>query len=564
MESQTENRFIEVDLNHYLRLFRAKWWFLALVTVVLVAAGFLYIQTVEPVYRASATLLIDSAVGPAQQDLSDIRADEIRAQTYSQLITQRSVLQETIETLSLRSNIGQLRSQISVSPVLGTQLIRITVERNNPQTAAVIANTIASTFIVQYSAVQSANYTQLQDELLAQLVSLDETIQETTDAIISLQGSRDPDDIAERLNLNSILAQYRQSYATVLQSYEQTRLSEFASTSSIVISEEAIVPGSPIWPRPQLTLIIAAVGGFVIAALILLVRDYLDDSLNNAETLKNRFGLNVIGQIGHFDAKASSLVTLDHPRSPVAEAFRNIRMNLKYMTVDHKLKTLLVTSANESEGKSTMAANLAIVLARGGQNTVLIDGDLRLPKVNRLFNLSNNRGLSELFIDSDLDFAEVTQQSDVPGLSIITSGAKPPNPSELLDTNRAREIIAKLTETADVVVIDSPPLLAVTDAVALSQYVDGVVVTVRVTKTKGGMLKTALERLQRVNANLLGVLMVDIDKKAADYDDYYFSYGEYSAYLDQQTKVSTPDIPSNGKNGHYSPSPAPEGKIVTE
>jgi len=224
------------------------------------------------------------------------------------------------------------------------------------------------------------------------------------------------------------------------------------------------------------------------------------------------------------------------------------------LAVDHNLKTILVTSANESEGKSTVAANLAIVLARGGQETILLDGDLRLPKVNRLFNLSNNRGFSELFIDNNLSYEEVIHESQVNGLSILTSGSPPPNPSELLDTKRAREIVSNLTQQTDIVVIDSPPLLAVTDAVALSQYVDGVILMVRVASTKAGMLKTAIERLRRVDANLLGILMIDIDAKAAAYDDYYFSYGEYSAYKVAAQEV---DIPES-KNGFHTPKSAPE------
>ncbi len=555
MEIQTENRFIEVDLKHYFRVFRNKWWFLLLMTVIFAAIGFAYSQTAAPVYRASATLLIDSSAASNNEGLGDLRADEVRAYTYSQLIVQRSVIEETIETLNLSTGVGQLRSQITANPIPGTQLIRITVERDNPQTAAVVANTLGETFIKQFAEIQSANYAQLRDDLNQQLEELDSLIQETNEDIQDLRSSTDPDDIAERNRLQNIQAQYRQSFATVFQSYEQVRLSEFNSTTNVAISEEAIVPGAPVWPQTRLIMIVATVTGLILAAVIVLFQDYLDDSIKSAEFIQNHFDLPVIAQIGHFDAKQQPLVTYHHPRSPSAEAFRNMRMNLKYLAVDHNLKTILVTSANESEGKSTVAANLAIVLARGGQETILLDGDLRLPKVNRLFKLSNNRGFSEVFIDNNLSFEEVIQKSQIEGLSILTSGSPPPNPSELLDTKRAREIVSNLAEQTDIVVIDSPPLLAVTDAVALSQYVDGVILMVRVASTKAGMLKTAIERLRRVDANLLGILMIDIDGKAAAYDDYYFSYGEYSAYKVATTQeVDTPE----SKNGYRTPKTAPE------
>lgn len=548
MDQSTENKFIEVDLKHYFRLFRNKWWFLVLMALIFLALGFAYSQTTDPVYRTTATILIG---GDTNQNLGDLRANEVRAQTYAQLISQREVLEETLDTLNLNSGLGRLRSHLTVLPVPNTQLVRITVEWSSAQTAAILANTIARTFIRQYADLQSANYAQLRDELGRQLDSLDQTIQETDQAILALHDSTDPADIAERNRLEGIQAQYRQSFATIFQSYEQVRLSEFSSTSNIVLSEEALAPGAPIWPRMELILILSTAAGLSLAAVILLFQDYLDDSIKNADFIQNRLGLPVIAQIGHFQAQEQPLVTFYQPRSPSAEAFRNMRMNLKYLAVDHQLKTILVTSANEAEGKSTVAANLAIVLARGGQKTVLIDGDLRLPKVNRLFNLSNHRGFSELFIDDGLDFEAVVHPSEVAGLSVITSGALPPNPSELLDTNRAREIVARLKEKTDVVVIDSPPLLAVTDAVALSQYVDGVILMVRVASTKAAMLQTAVERLRRVDANLLGVLMIDIDGKAAAYDDYYFSYGEYSAYrVDPDSTTSS--VEPNGKSGYHS------------
>lgn len=556
MEQQSETRFIELDLKHYLRIFRNKWWFLILVPVIFLGLGFGYSKAITPIYRATSTLLIDSSVNSGSQGgLGDLRADEVRTLTYSQLIVQRSVLQETIDNLSLTTPVGRLRSQVSVNPIPGTQLIRITVERDNPETAAIVANTIGETFIRQYAEIQSANYAQLRNELNAQLEELDGLIKENNDNIQALRGSVDPSDIAERNRLENIQAQYRQSYATVFQSYEQVRLSEFNSSTNVTLSERAL-PGGVVWPRLQLILILSGLAGLILAIVIILIQDFLDDSIKSADLIQSRFGLPVVAQIGHFDAAKQPLVTFHHPRSPSAEAFRNMRMNLKYLAVDHNLKTILVTSANESEGKSTVAANLAVVLARGGQDTILLDGDLRLPKVNRIFNLSNNRGFSELFIDSDLDYNTVIHQSEVDGLSILTSGSPPPNPSELLDTKRARDIVGKLTENTDVVVIDSPPLLAVTDAVALSQYVDGVILMVRVASTKMGMLKTAIDRLRRVDANLLGIIMIDIDSKAAAFDDYYFSYGEYTAYKIAAENVQAP----KNTNGYHST----EEKTVTE
>jgi capsular exopolysaccharide synthesis family protein len=557
MEQQSENRFIELDLKHYLRIFRNKWWFLVLMTVICLGLGFAYSQVTPPIYRANATLLIDSSASTTSQGgLVDLRADEVRTLTYSQLIVQRSVLEEAIDTLNLSTNVSRLRSQVSVSPIPGTQLIRITVERDNPETAAILTNVIGETFIRQYAEIQSANYAQLRNELNEQLEELDLLIQETNNNIQELRSSIDPVDVAERNRLENIQAQYRQSFATIFQSYEQVRLSEFNSTTNITVSEQAIIPGGPVWPQFSLILMLSGLGGLILAAVIVLIQDYMDDSVKSADLIQNRFGLPVIAQIGHFDAEQQPLVTFHHPRSPSAEAFRNMRMNLKYLAVDHNLKTILVTSANESEGKSTVAANLAVVLARGGQNTILLDGDLRLPKVNRLFNLSNNRGFSELFIDSNLDYKTILHQSQVDGLSILTSGAPPPNPSELLDTKRARDIVGTLTQNTDVVVIDSPPLLAVTDAMALSQYVDGVILMVRVASTKMGMLKTAIDRLRRVDANLMGIIMIDIDGKAAAFDDYYFSYGEYTAYKVAAEDIQTPKNP----NGYHST----EEKKVTE
>lgn len=210
------------------------------------------------------------------------------------------------------------------------------------------------------------------------------------------------------------------------------------------------------------------------------------------------------------DHQLDHLVTVADPRSPVSEAYRTLRTNLDFSSLDKPIKTMLVTSAGPEEGKSTVLANLAVTTAQGGKKVILVDCDLRRPTLHNVFQLKNDVGLTTMVVDDAAVESPPLQDTGVQGLQVVSSGPLPPNPSELLGSRRMEEIIAALLERADVVLFDAPPVVAVTDAAVLATKVDGVLLVINAGGTKRDYAKAAKARLEKVNANLLGAVLNNV------------------------------------------------------
>ncbi|MEC2158585.1 CpsD/CapB family tyrosine-protein kinase [Virgibacillus halodenitrificans] len=218
--------------------------------------------------------------------------------------------------------------------------------------------------------------------------------------------------------------------------------------------------------------------------------------------------------------KMRYLITKLMPRSPISEQYRTVRTNLQFSAVDEELRRIMVTSAGPGEGKSMTTANLAVVYAQQGKKVLLIDADLRKPTIHYTFRLDNLRGLSN-FLVGEASIEEAVSSSDVENLDLISCGPIPPNPSELLASKRMEKMLAEASEMYDVVLLDTPPVLAVADAQILSGLADGVVLVVRSKHTEYEAAEKAIEALQAVNARVLGTVLNDRDKKEANYYYYY-------------------------------------------
>jgi capsular exopolysaccharide synthesis family protein len=220
------------------------------------------------------------------------------------------------------------------------------------------------------------------------------------------------------------------------------------------------------------------------------------------------------------DDRSSSLVTVTAPRSPVSEAYRTLRTNLEFSSLDEPLKTLVVTSPGPEEGKSTTLANLAVTLAQAEKQVILVDCDLRRPSQHEIFGQSNDVGLTTMVVDEKVMSQPPLLETGVPGLLLLPSGPLPPNPSELVGSRRMQEIIAKLSERADMVLFDAPPIIAVTDAAVLASRVDGVLLVVKAGGTKRDHAQKAKALLEKVNAHLVGAVLNNV-KMDTSYYSYY-------------------------------------------
>lgn len=358
--------------------------------------------------------------------------------------------------------------------------------------------------------------------------------------------------------VQTTLALYQQIYTNLLSSYENVRLARLRSTPNVVQLDAAKVPGKPIQPLPLRDVPIGAVSGLLIMGAIAFLVEYLDDTLKTPEDVARALGLPVIGMIGEMDyekGEAPGVYVAENPRSPIAEAFRTLRTNLEFAGVDRPIRSLLVTSASPSEGKTTLAINLAASLAQGERRVMLIDADLRRPAVHRYLGIPNRSGLTELFRprpgDMLIGSSAVNTWGD-PALNVITSGSLPPNPAELLGSERMCQILEELKEMADIVVVDGPPFI-VADPVVMASRVDGVLLVIEPGGTKVDIAQGVVEQLQRAGARVVGVVLNPISRKRAHYyygkyryySDYYYSSRSYGYYSHENG--------SNGRrNGHKS------------
>jgi capsular exopolysaccharide synthesis family protein len=221
-----------------------------------------------------------------------------------------------------------------------------------------------------------------------------------------------------------------------------------------------------------------------------------------------------------FKTNIRSLITKFNPKSPISEQYRTIRTNVEFASVDKELRTLLVTSSGPSEGKSSTTANMAVVFAQQGKKVLLIDADLRKPTVHYTFKLDNRIGLSTLLVgEQTLD--ESVRETDVPNLDILTCGPIPPNPSELLGSKAMEKVIMLAQEVYDIILLDTPPVLAVTDAQILGNICDGSIIVVRSEQTEYASIQRAKQLLEPAHAKLLGVVLNDVSQKKSNTYYYY-------------------------------------------
>jgi capsular exopolysaccharide synthesis family protein len=223
----------------------------------------------------------------------------------------------------------------------------------------------------------------------------------------------------------------------------------------------------------------------------------------------------------------STLITLSNPRSPVSEAFRTLRTNLEFTSLDKPIRSMVVTSASPEEGKSTTLANLAVTVAQAGKKVILVDCDLRRPSLHQIFGARSTLGFTDMMRDDTLMSKPPLQETPVANLSLLSSGTIPPNPSELLASRRMSEVIAALLQQADMVLFDAPPVIAVTDAAVLASKVDAVLLVVSAGRTKREHAKKAKALLDKVNARLIGTILNNVKGEGNLYQ--YYANEEKSA-----------------------------------
>ncbi|MFH1905820.1 MAG: polysaccharide biosynthesis tyrosine autokinase [Chloroflexota bacterium] len=325
---------------------------------------------------------------------------------------------------------------------------------------------------------------------------------------------------------------YQQIYSSILTNLENVRLARLQNTPNVVQIEPATMQEKPVRPRTMVNTALAGVVGLMLAVGFVFLKEYLDDTLKTPEDIERLLDLSTIGyiaQMKYADDSKEELYVARQPRSPVSEAFRALRTNLEFAGVDEPIKTILVTSPGPGEGKTTIAANLAAIISQGGKRVILMDADLRKPRIHRILGIPNRVGLSDVF-RGHLDLQSAIHSFDgSEGMSVITSGSLPPNPAELLGSAKMIQILDELKNQTDVVVIDCPPSL-VADAQVLAAKVDAVLLVIQPGYTHIDSAKATLEQLGRADAKVVGAVLNKIPRERG----YYYGGYRYHYYRGDQ------------------------------
>ncbi len=298
---------------------------------------------------------------------------------------------------------------------------------------------------------------------------------------------------------------------------------EFINISTILVSngsvrviEDVIIPENPVSPNTKMNVVLASFLGIMISVALSFLLELMNNTYKYENQLEQDLEIPVIGNIPIVDGeKINAYVVETLPQSIAAESYRTLRTNIKYSSFDSKLKVIVITSSEQGDGKTTISGNLALCLAEEEKKVILMDCDLRRPSIHKVFGLSNKVGLSELIV-KDMDISSVLHQYNN-NLTIMTSGKIPPNPAEMLGSNSMVELLEKLKEDFDYVILDTPPVQAVTDAQILSTKADGTILVVRAEKTKKDSVHNILNLIEKVNGNIVGTVFNGLKVKKTNY-----------------------------------------------
>ncbi len=516
-----------MELKQYFNVL-VKWWWLILASVVVAAVSSFVASSLTPrSYSAHTTLMVGQALQNPNANATDLSAGSALAQSYSDLVRREPVLRSTLSSLDLPWDWGILQNMVTSRVVPGTQLLEIAVLDTDPQRAMVLADEIARQLILQSPTGTTPEKAAENQFILTQIESLktnikkgQEEISQLDDVITQSTSARQIQDARSRqATLQAQVSSWQATYAQLLSNLQQ------GTTNFLSVVESAQMPRSPVGSGTLSNVLLAAAVGFVLAAGAAFLLEYLDDSLKTSDEIQSMLHVPILGSIARISPRTSEsiLVAVKQPRSPEAESFRGLRTNLQFKAFEKSMRIILVTSPSPQEGKSVVSSNLAVVFAQSGQRVILVDGDLRRPTQHQIFDLPNDFGLSTAILNPTGNIANFLQSSDTENLRILTTGLQPPNPSELLCSKQMEQVLDLLLREADLVIVDSPPVLVASDTSVLSMRVDGVLLVIDAGQTRRVQAKRALQMLTSVGAGLLGAVLNRADTGSIGYYSYYDS-----------------------------------------
>jgi capsular exopolysaccharide synthesis family protein len=533
-----------MDLRRQGQVIRSWLWLLIASLFLAGGAAYLVSSSLPKVYEAKVTLLVGQSSSSSTPNYNDLLASQRISQTYADLATTGTILGQVMANAGLGVTVDEFRQRVKADAPTNSTLVTVTVQDGDPQRAANLANAIGNQLIAASDSVYGKN-SQVQDFIAGQISATQVQIQDTQTQIDSLAGLKSRTD-AEAQQLQALrdrITSLRASYASLL-------ALPGSGANAVTVVDPATTPLTPSSPRVLLNTLLAALVGLLLALGIAFTMEYLDDTVKSPEDVESATGLATLGTVLKMKgdkgrSEIYHLATLLYPRGPAAEAYRTLRTNLEFASVDEPVKTLLVTSSIPSEGKTTTSGNLAVAFAQAGRTVILLDADLRKPGIHKLFDLPNARGLTSLLRSDDVAIDDVAQATEEERLRVVATGPLPPNPAELLGSHRMQTILERLVAAADLVIVDSPPLQAVADAAILASITDGTLLVIDAGRTRRAAAGRGREALAKSGARVLGAALNRLSQRARSdyvYYDYYGAYGAEAAAKPgpQGASVSSP------------------------
>ena len=513
-----------MELRRQIALVRRRLPLLFVSVVLAGGAAFVLSGLQQKVYEAKATLIVGQSLSAVNPDYSQLLVSQRLSTTYSTVATTRPILDAVIAQLDLGVTPDDLLNRVKADAPLDSTLLTITAQDTDPARAAAVANALSMQLIAASPAIQGREAA-FQASIDADLQSTQDQIKATQarDETLSALTVRTTAQDAELATLEGRLVSLRSTYATLL------AFSSSNASNLLSVVEPAVAPEGPVSPRPLLNTLLAAVLGLLVAAGIAGVLEYLDDRIKDSDEVQEVAGLSTLGTIGrmkgdHARSEIYRLATVLHPRSSVAEAYRTARTSIEFASIDAPIRSLLVTSSIPGEGKTVTASNLAVVFAQAGRRVLLVDADLRKPGTHLVFDLPNAYGLTSLLRSDEVSVDAIAQQTEQANLRVVTTGPLPPNPAELVGSQRMRTVLQKLQSAADLVVFDSPPLQVVTDSAIMSSFVDVTLLVIDAAHSRRRTVRAARETLARAGANVVGAVLNRIPDRV--HSGYYTYYGD--------------------------------------
>jgi capsular exopolysaccharide synthesis family protein len=511
------------DLGGYLHVLRRRKWEIALIVLLTLGSVTLFTLRLTPVYAAQATVLVKGIPSPGSGAV--LQPPDLP--TEQGLILQSSeIVGKVQESLKLTKTPEQILNHLSVTILPDTSLMHIAYSDPSSVMAAKVANAFAGTYVAYHDTQATSQFQDAAVGVQVQIGGIQTAINRLQTRV---QASKDP---ATRARLqNRLGGVYAQLGVLNQRLLDLTSTEGIAQTSALVV-QRAPVPTHPASPSFPKNIAAGLAGGLMLAVAVALLRERLDDRLTAPDELEEILGAPILAMVPRVKEWGKSddplLVTQVNPRSPASEAYRTLATNVLHLASQKPLAVVMVTSAVPGEGKTVTSCNLGVALAQAGKRVILVSADLRNPRLHRFFDLENDVGISDLEFGSEI--REPTVDAGMSNLLVVKAGPNPTNPVVLLGSPAFRNLITSLRDVSDFVIIDTPPVLAVADALVVAPLAVGTIVVANESVSGASALGRARDQLETAGARIVGGVYNNFDPRG----DTAYSYYSRSYYGDSK------------------------------